>query len=898
MSAVNDIDYGITNDDLSIKLVQIDDEVINLKEGEFMNPYFVDLDNKTIDKFDEKKFHSTYKRVLIMCMRLNYNKNSEALKIFDMITTMNDLDKLKEYFVLMECSKKILYCKMQKKRALCIEKKYLEMFNHHNLKLDNDEIIVPIFELKEDTAMLHVKTYETTTKITDIKKMLSLNSYYNFENKYVAQQNLCKLMMDIKESNYWSNKHNCNITFNKEFSERSFQWKDIMGEKIKMNILKQNEKMNRETLDKLMAKMVAHKDNYNLPPSNTKMKYVDLGSSIKSQQKRSYYATIDNDNLSITKEQVTKIIMSMSEEKELIDFFNTMLISKEYCHMVINNKDVLKKMNPIINKHLPLYRYLFGYAWVSFYIESCLFKTKTTKSHRFVFDIETANLLPTFPFCSEDIYQNPYMVFLVSSQISDIQKNCMSLTPHTDFDCYTIDTLENFKYKFNIYCSGCPNTDIFKGLEWGSTFAVSGSVMPSLSRVKHPLFDLIVDKKESKINQYLTFFNHYFSESDIDLMCGVESVFDFMDNVKLVADTVETNLKTKLDIEPVKGTLIIINGQYLTEKLSDIRDYTCDQTLTIDKIMNSLANNEIKEYFYNIYSDAKRKNNKIQRSDIKTKSKNPLYESYFKMSSIDEVNLTMSDYEIDSLNHKDCETIYHLNDFKKPDEQVLPNKNIQVLKIAESVKFKLRSNKMLHCIEIFKTNPVDYFSVVGRFHLPCVRAYYNGDNIHMMPEFITAMKTGINVDYKYFAGVRDPNEILNKYRSWGFSTFLNTNELQRMFHYNSNIPKWSGMYSITDTKDRDNNKKLFGFKEIDHDLYKLKHFTEGLPMDIYKKVNLDYIKSLTDLKRIYKNKYNFDSDQCVLDMFKFKTVASDGTINPLSKWVIEAYLEQYGKKSD
>ena len=77
-------------------------------------------------------------------------------------------------------------------------------------------------------------------------------------------------------------------------------------------------------------------------------------------------------------------------------------------------------------------------------------------------------------------------------------------------------------------------------------------------------------------------------------------------------------------------------------------------------------------------------------------------------------------------------------------------------------------------------------SMVGRFHLPCVRAYYDVSmprTLVMHPSFIDAMKTGCNQDYKYFASSRAPMNIIHKYHRRGFGTLLNRVEMEQYQAY-------------------------------------------------------------------------------------------------------------------
>src|SRR5690349_12134285 len=105
----NDLDFGICNDDLSIKIVTVADEKIALKDNEFINPFFSGLSKASqLDAMDEKQLYSTYKHVLVMCMRMTYNNEPTAEKIFNLILTKQDLGELSNYFTLLPCVRKIL----------------------------------------------------------------------------------------------------------------------------------------------------------------------------------------------------------------------------------------------------------------------------------------------------------------------------------------------------------------------------------------------------------------------------------------------------------------------------------------------------------------------------------------------------------------------------------------------------------------------------------------------------------------------------------------------------------------------------------------------------------------------------------------------------------------------
>lgn len=896
----NVFDYGLDCDDnLSIKIANFRGQQIILKDNEIVNPFFVDLVESQLSSLNEKELYSIYKRVLVICVKQSYDKerDKEAQAIFKNVLTKQDLVNISKYFTLIPCPRKILNNKNQYARAVRVKKNLLEYFNNShtlNIVLENDEIVLPMFELTEDMAQLHVSMYQNTQTVAYIPKLLTLNNYYN------THQKLSQLIMSIKETDYWTNPYNCAFSMTDQFQQRSFQFKDINNDRIKSSVaLKSTDNDNVKSViasfQQNSSKSGGDKS-YQLTHVYKPDDFTDLSKVLTTSSDRTYFATVDKGQLLITKEQVTELFSTLKTDKDKFDLFNALLVSKEYCHMVLNNYEILTLMQPLIKKFLPLYKYLFGYAWSTFYIEECLFKTRTTKNSRYVFDIRTANKLPVFPFAQDSIHQNPYVALLVSDAVCDIQNNHMALAPGEDISGTQIDTLENFVWKFNLFTTGDASKNIFDGLDWSDAegndkYAFSGSMIPAFLSTKPALFDLVVNKSDNEAKQWLTYFGQYYKDSDIDFMCNDDSVFKFMDSIMTVKTIVEKNLKTKVEVEPIKTTTIVITGHFLKEKLDEIREYVGNYNLDVAEVIKRIDTNQIKEYFYGIYTDTKRKNNRTQRAALKEETKhNTMYEDYFKLVSIDDIKLVIVEYEIgkETQVEKDCETYTYLNDVRDKSMHVSNDKNIMIFKISENIKFKIHSDKLLHSIEAFRAKSHDFFAIVGRFHLPCVRGYYNGKTVYLEPSCITANMTGINLDYKYFAGVRDPIEILNKYAMRGFSTPLNTSEKQHMAFYNTGTQPNAKIFDVNPLDKVKDMKKLFGYKDINHNLFKPSHFIHGFPLDTFNKPTRQTVKNISDLQKLYATKYGYDVATTGLNMFKFTAVGEDGKIVPLQKWVIEA----------
>jgi len=122
------------------------------------------------------------------------------------------------------------------------------------------------------------------------------------------------------------------------------------------------------------------------------------------------------------------------------------------------------------------------------------------------------------------------------------------------------------------------------------------------------------------------------------------------------------------------------------------------------------------------------------------------------------------------------------------------------------------------------------------------------------------MMTGMNIDYKYFAGIRDPNDILVKYMKRGFGTILNKGEIKQLkeFLTKNNI-----------------TQNYLGPKEVYSDI-----FTQFDSKKEYK-----YISNYDELKNKYKKTNK------VINCLKFNNVSENGNINKCIKSFFDLYYD-------
>jgi hypothetical protein len=884
----DDYDFGISKDgNRGVKFIVTETGNSIIEKNEVLNPFFVELSGGSLNDIEQKDVYSNYSKAFIMCMKNTYSNTNDAYEIYERVLKNENIDKLKSYFSLIETSINITKINSHRNKGLIITKANLELF-FNGIQFENTEIIIPMFEMKESFAKIYASLFEKHPSIKTVGTILELTNFYTKSYKKPIEEQLKEFLLHLKESQYWTVKGQLtNIT--NEWKTRSFRDDEIHdGHKHipSENSLKTRLQNMGTTI--LSSANLKEKDYLNF--INEKKGFVDNYSAlVKDGVKRTYFALRDDESLIISKDEITYLFSRLTNESELYHLFNALLVSKDYCHMVLNNLPVLDKMTPLFNKYKILYKYLFSYAWTCFNMEENIFKTKTKKEYRFVMDINTANKLPVFPMCSEDILQNPYITLLLDQKELNSSKNLLSLGYMGDHDGYGVCNLEQFKWRFNLFTTGDPTKNIFDGIDW-SSFAVSGSVMPACLQKKSPLMRAFDEMSET--DMWEVFFNSYYKDSDIDLMCNDLSVFGFIDKTRKVFDQIKANIPNCTDkdveFEPIKTLGISITEHFLKERLQHFNE---DQVLTwtADDFLKNLDVTRQRQYFYAEYTDVKRKMNHRLRLANNYDLNNEFAKSFLEMSSPNDLSIHYVTYNYtknDNYTLLDSDNSFYINDFRGPDNQVPDNQNFLVMKISENIKFKIRSSKMKRPVELFRAKSTDFFGVVGRFHLPCVRAYYQGNNVFIMPSCITAMMTGLNLEYKYFAGIRDPVEILNKYLTRGFGVILNQTELKHYVDYNKNSK--SKMYSCYDDKD---GSKLIGSHTLDDAIYKPLVYNEGYPEETYKKVGCQYILTIQDLRKYYKEKLGYDSTNSVLDMFNVKTHEANGDMKPYEPSIIELFYK-------
>lgn len=489
-----------------------------------------------------------------------------------------------------------------------------------------------------------------------------------------------------------------------------------------------------------------------------------------------------------------------------IKFLNKIYTSPQYCHHLINS-------TLFNNDHI-----LFTYGWALMLLEEIIIKEKTL-NNRFIFNIDTLQTL------SNNLLQ--YLpTFGINKKV--LKKNVKGISEIEFNDkYYRLCNKDEFVHRLKLFTSHDHTKYIFEHFDFKqNNMVICGSSMPACIHYSHPLTCLF----ENQNNPYgsdsllLRYFEEYYSESDIDIMTIADNHIDYLTKVDNLYNQLIINLLTYYNSDSVQKTTekniyVSINRKYFMEKMGD--DFDGDYSK--DKI------------FIKFYNEIKQLHQKVINENTK---------DY-------DINQLKNDYPFYFLLEQKYINIYISERFEE---------NISI-KIG--LKTKISSTLFPHNLEIFTTDK-NFITAVSRFHLPCVRAYYDGDTVYMTPSFITAHKTFMNIDYKYFSGKSSYVDIINKYRMRGFGTILNKKELKQYVYetvndpfYSKLLPDMSNGLLLTQTI----NSKLYRPR-----FYCFDYFHKELPQEIKSEL-LDQINNYNQLQLYSRTLYNYSYEK------------NDGTIN-------------------
>jgi len=744
----------------------------------------IDLDQSNIAKY-------------FNCVYILVKRNNEPIPVefYDRQITQDVITKVNSNLLVHKTTLNILKNINHFNKIIILSDEQLKPYNIFNYTLGIKNIIIPIFNIAYQNLLKYLEQYDSMNTLEDIYKLKVLNQYFGVkENNHKANEYLCMLMTNMEDSKYWSRHYNCSINFTSIFNARYFKFQsNRLENKAIGNIVKElfENKVNISNIDDNYIRDMYQKNNYS-----------DISSIISKNGFKPYRISAKSQ---FSNEDINQLFSTLNEKQKFI-LFSNLIVSKKHAHLVVNNFNILSVMSEPLKIHAPLFRYLFSYAWIKFYYEECIKKSYVNIKDNFIFDIDTASKLPVFPFDHNNPKSNPYMPILVSdNDLKPSENICGIQDYHTNDKTFInggICNLSEFLIRMNIFCTCSPNNNLFDGFDFEKhKVAITGSIITACVQKSHPLMSLFniaqteqynmqSDKYSMQIDQLNMYFNEYYAKSDIDVMLLAKDNFTFIDNAREFYNCIVKNIcKFNYYAEITHIKLVLIKTGYLF-----VSDEFIINNINFDESMQIV--DKVKYVFDNINDENIRSKFRPYYEQLKINYMNDLIKDY---TPNELINMKLKYPEI--FENNDVDFKIYVNHKKNAQDHISTDdmfyvKNIKDIDLVYTYKFKIESPYINHSFELFPVQYDDFFSIVARFHLPCVRGLYNGNNVYLTPSCISAHMTYMNIDYKYVCGTKDPIEIINKNRMRGFGTWLNASEKKLFIKYSKEIPFWNNLYKF------------------------------------------------------------------------------------------------------
>ena len=973
-SLIQNIDHDICDSD--------EEQVYDIKPNQTMNSMNMNSEKKTVEtirkvnncfypnqnmlklKFQglmtNDKLFEAFGTPYIMCL-----KDSAEFKsyFYDQTITESQLTELINSIDIIPTSYKVING-LATKFLTTMSSELFAQFRVHDkygrsIEASKDVLLCCLLRFKRNNIGKYLKQFDGISSFIDLYNSILINEYLGQPNKTsTVRQNQNQIISNMSESNYYTIYNNCQLNITLKFKSRGFN-------------LALSERLSDKTVQNVLKRLAESKeeDNNYLAFLFRKSAYLDAASAINVSGYKLY--KISNTPLidTMTNDHFNALYEKLSPNEKYQMIMNG-LISKDLCHFIINNKYILNeivgskvdhKNLTFMNKYGQLVRYLFGYAWLTLYMEESIKRGYINKHDRFIFDIETASQLPYFPYSVNDLHSCPYLPILVDTSILSPEKNVLGVN-HIHFNNFSHDNVackeqtrcgvskkENFIDKMNMFISGHEDMNLLKDVDW-SNMAMTGSMMACCLPNFNPLMlNFVRDPARvgDKINfDFISYVNEYYKDADVDIMCNLSNIYEFINKIHDFKETIESNIKkahklnSNINVTTLfsnKAAAIMINKDFIKKYL--VRKIGMEYVDILSHINDERVKKVVYEHYIKWHKEYLKKSIKENPANFI----NPKYNDIFDLVPIENINVVFvktqkdkDDEKKEELENK-TQSIYskslnndaskvnleesvcekQLNDLNleiedmdyEEEKKIEQDEDEDIVAVYEedgimqnnvvfmpkiNFKFRISSSFLPHSFELFQIKHDEFFSTVAKFHLPIVRSYYDGSEVYITPSCITACITLLNIDYKYFAGSKDPIEIINKYRMRGFGTILNDREIVRLVEYSNLVPKWKELYGLN-IQSNTSVMKILGIQTIDSTLFKPSVVLDKKEQYNSKHNNLSYSVCQHTSKNVVhdyiRQHYKTASINETYYMSNMNTINKYGYIEPVKKWLIDAFYD-------
>jgi hypothetical protein len=898
------------------------------------NTFYPSLEmiSNRFDNLSNDTLYKTFGSPYIVCLKDNAEFKSY---FYEQILDKEQAQILKDSITIIPSTYKIV-SGLSKRFLTVVNKQFLTSFDIYDkydqpkIHQNEEALLCVLLRFKYSNILRYLKQFDGICSFIDLYNSLIISDFLGqYNGTSTVRKNHIQIISNMNESNYYTIHNNCQLNITLKFRSRGFN-------------LSLSRKLLDENMRSILEKMAEINENENyLAMLLRKTSYLDASSAVNISGYKLYKIS-NNLLVNSLKKNDFNMVYDRLSYTEKYHFIMNCLISKDLCHLIVNNSYILNEIMNVkdqdgktfIEKYCNLIRYYLGYAWITMYMEESIKRGYINNDDRFIFDIDTASLLPFYPYYVNNIHFCPYLPVLVDQNTLSINKNILGVSqiyyetenPRLkEISRYGIADKGTFINRINSFATGLNYVNIFENIDW-SNIAIGGSIMACCLPNFNPLMHRFIYDNQDDIN-FAQYASTYYSDADIDVMCNIQDKYLFVDKIVQFKDQIDRNLKRihniVSDIQVTnlisnKTMAIMINIEYINKYILPVVNMDLTKVLlklNDDPVIKGIIYEQYLEWHKNFLKSEIESNMskfidskyhelfdilKPEQINIVFVKTNQDRDKEFKDQSLDSIKAINSpldeniiddddkEFEEDTRKDKENDKDNENEPENEPDDGYNPPDNILFLPKL-NYKFRISSPYLPHPFEIFQTKYTEFFATVSRFHLPIVRSYYDGNTVYITPSCITACMTFLNMDYKYFAGSKDPIEIINKYRSRGFGTILNENEIKRLLEYSSVVPKWKVKYDLN-LKSQASVNGVLGLQTVASKLFSDSATDNNIHRIIYRTINNSNQNStdaLVSYNAYINYRYNIKRSE-LFDIHTLTFINKYGFIEPIKKWLIDA----------
>ncbi len=165
-------------------------------------------------------------------------RSQKLYNIFKENLDQDDIEFIRHNFVLVKGHLLLIKNIAHRSLANIVSKDVLTKFFDDDF--NDNEIVVPLFEMTNKTANMYVSFYGTDViTIGNVSKLLTLSNIYNKSCKMLVQDKIKTYLLGTVESSFWTSSKNCNINMTKVFTDRAlFNKCNLFSYNFILNVLK------------------------------------------------------------------------------------------------------------------------------------------------------------------------------------------------------------------------------------------------------------------------------------------------------------------------------------------------------------------------------------------------------------------------------------------------------------------------------------------------------------------------------------------------------------------------------------------------------------------------------------------------------------------------------------